>query len=504
MSGKIKLDHRSAGGSPASNGRAAQARPRMHEEPSANFQAAQTLFRQLYGEGKIHVWRAPARINILGEHVDYVSYLPTASLPFGSHEHEMVMLWRANDRGVVRGASLDQRFAPFAFAVPARSEFGAYSWQEYLCQQPPPAPDWSNYVKGAVFFAALQHGGTSGFDFVVASSIPPQGGSSSSSALVVLAGAAFREVNSIAYSPAELAQDSAQAEWFIGTRGGSLDHTTICLAQRHHALHLRYADQHTELVPLSTDDFRWVTFFSHAADKGRAIMLEYNQRVAVSRLLIPAIIESWKTDDRNLYSTWCDAVDFWKAGLRPIDLVGSLLKHCLPETISLTTVRDRYPQTFQQCEKEFPALVQERLTVPLKLRDRALHHFGEIQRVASAVQLLRRADNPVTTMHKLGELLNASHVSLRDLYEVCTPDVNSLWGILNSDSQVFGARLIGGGFGGNVLALTKLDNVEALIARVQENYYAPQQRDGRAERAVMVSTPGKGCAEVRIRNDKTT
>lgn len=458
----------------------------MREEPSANLQAARNLFRQLYGDGEIRVWRAPARINILGEHVDYVSYLPTASLPFGSHEHEMIMLFRANDQGVVRGASLDQRFAPFAFTVPARSEFGAQSWLEYLYQQSPPTPDWSNYVKGAVYFVALQHGASIGFDFVAASSIPPQGGSSSSSALVVLAGAAFREVNSIAYSPAELAQDSAQAEWFIGTRGGSLDHTTICWAKQHHALHLRYADQHTELVPLPREGFRWVTFFSHAADKGREIMLAYNERVVVSRLLIPAVLQQ-QFGDR------------WAAALqRNDDTQIEAMLYALPEALSLDDVRSNAPEAFAQCCLAFPALVQERPAVPLKLRDRALHHLTEAQRVASAVQLLRQAINSETTMRKLGELLNASHASLRDLYEVCTPAVNSLWEILNSDAQVFGARLIGGGFGGNVLALTAAENVEALIARVQENYYAPQQRNGRAEGAIMVSTPGEGSGEVRI------
>jgi galactokinase len=467
----------------------------MPEEHSTIFQTARNLFQQRYGDGDIRVWRAPARINILGEHVDYVSYLPTASLPFASHEHAMTMLFRANDRGSVRGASLDQRFASFEFAVPDRREFSASNWQEYLYQQLPPAPDWSNYVKGAVYFAAQQFGGATGFDFVIASSIPPQGGSSSSSALVVLAGAAFRAVNAIAYSARELAQDSAQAEWFIGTRGGSLDHTTICLAKPHHAIHLRYADQQTELIPLPAEGFRWVTFFTHAADKGREIMLEYNERVAVARLLIPAMIERWKTNDPNLYSTWRDEVDLWEAGVRPINGIQTILQQFLPETISLSDVREQDPTAFHQCEKEFPALVQERLTAPLKLRNRALHHIGEIRRVAFAVQLLRQEKNPDVTMRALGALLDATHVSLRDLYDVCTPDVNDLWEILHSHSKVFGARLIGGGFGGNVLVLTTTDHVEALITRVQVQYYGPRHRDGRAEGAVMVSTPGAGCEE---------
>src|SRR5690242_17788116 len=68
-----------------------------------------------YGDGPISIWRAPARINILGEHVDYVAYLPTASLPFASREHAMLMLYRAAPYKRVRGASMHAAYSPFAF-----------------------------------------------------------------------------------------------------------------------------------------------------------------------------------------------------------------------------------------------------------------------------------------------------------------------------------------------------------------------------------------------------
>ncbi|HEX4947191.1 MAG TPA: hypothetical protein VFZ34_11030, partial [Blastocatellia bacterium] len=378
-------------------------------------------------------------------------------------------------------------------------EFQRQHWDEYLYNQPTPAPHWSNYVKGAVFFAAWQQGISTGFDFVIASSIPPQGGSSSSSALVVLAGAAIREVNRIAYAKAELAQYSAQAEWFIGTRGGSLDHTTICLAERHHAIHLRYADQHTERVPLPADGYCWVTFFTHAADKGRGIMLEYNERAAVARLLIPAIIDEWKTKEPMLWSTWSNAVDFWKVGVRGLEGAQALLEYHLPETLTLVETSTRYPEAFQQCQRAFPALVQERLGKPLKVRDRALHHIGEIYRVEKAVQLLRSSEPAEEKMRQLGRWINASHESLRDLYDVSTPLVEQLRDLLQADSQVFGSRLIGGGFGGNLLALTTTDQAAALVARIQERYYATQQRNAGTEGAVMISTPGQGISIKRSR-----
>ena len=71
----------------------------------ARFVRLCSFFLELYGDGPVTLLRVPARINILGEHIDYVSYIPTASLPFGSREHDMVMLYRASETGRVRGAS---------------------------------------------------------------------------------------------------------------------------------------------------------------------------------------------------------------------------------------------------------------------------------------------------------------------------------------------------------------------------------------------------------------
>src|SRR5215813_2662137 len=107
-------------------------------------------FKELYGDGEVSVLRAPARINILGEHVDYVSYLPTASLAFGSREHEMLMLFRATEDGQVHGASMNEAFPPLSFAlndelVPDSHE---RSWESYVFDRPAPLPHWSNCIKG--------------------------------------------------------------------------------------------------------------------------------------------------------------------------------------------------------------------------------------------------------------------------------------------------------------------------------------------------------------------
>jgi galactokinase len=419
-------------------------------------------FKELYGDGEVSVLRAPARINIIGEHVDYVPGDSMASLCFASREHAMYMLFRASDEGVIRGASAIEKFPQFSFALDNENLETNQPWESVVFNRPAPAPHWGNYVKGAVNFARWKYGAdvARGFDFLIGSSIPPNSGASSSSALVTLAGAAIRQANHLMPDPRELALDSSQAEWFIGTRGGAMDHLAICLATPGNAIYISHSTQHTETIPMPDHRYRWITFFSHEANKGRELMLEYNERVAVSRIMIPALLR--------------EAAE-------------------IPETMTLDEFERRFPLAFRECEREFPVLVRERRARPLKLFDRSKHHAEESIRVKTMARLFL-ADHleDEERMREIGETLNQSHASLRDYYEVSTPEVENLVEIVTADPQVYGARLMGGGFGGNVLALTTAENTRALTRRAQNEFYAPRGRDGLGEGSVMVSTPGAG------------
>jgi galactokinase/CTP:molybdopterin cytidylyltransferase MocA len=445
-----------------------------------------TLFLDRYGDGAVSLLRAPARIGVLGEHIDYVSYLPTASLTFGSRERDALMLYRASGGPQVRVASTSSNYEPSSFSVLEDQVHTlglnvTSDWMSFLAEHGTPAPHWQNYIKAAVTFARGKFGEEikTGFDFALHSNIPAGGGASSSSALVVLGGAAIREINEISFSLEELARDSALAEWYIGTRGGSMDHITICLAQHARAVVIDYSTGQTRHVYLPDEPFQWITFFSKPADKGREIMIEYNERAAVSRLLIPAITGSLDTLDKAE------------------DLLSSL-----PETISMNTLRSDYLETFSDLERSFPALLNDTSRWPLQLRNRALHHLGEVRRVALATRILdsiqsrSTPESRLNAMAQLGKLLDESHASLRDLYNVSTKEVEDLVEIIRSHPGVLGARLMGGGFGGNVLALTTREHSDSLIKRVQKHYYDPQHRDGVREGSIMISTPGDGLRHI--------
>jgi galactokinase len=109
-----------------------------------------------------------------------------------------------------------------------------------------------------------------------------------------------------------------------------------------------------------------------------------------------------------------------------------------------------------------PARIDE---LPEPLRRRARHVFTENARVLEAVACLRTDD-----LDRLGALLDSSHASLRDDFEVSVPEVDRLVEIAQSDPDVFGARMTGGGFGGAIVAFARRGTGRAAAERIVAAY----------------------------------
>lgn len=112
------------------------------------------------------------------------------------------------------------------------------------------------------------------------------------------------------------------------------------------------------------------------------------------------------------------------------------------------------------------------------VRRRATHVVEEIERVRTAVAAIESGN-----LAGLGEVLRASHASLRDLFEVSVPPVDSLVDLLNSAiGTEGGARMTGGGFGGAVVAVLRADAVARVRAELEQGYRPP----GGAALAIMI------------------
>ena len=186
---------------------------------------ALAVFSARFGQGDVRLFRAPGRVNLIGEHTDYNhGYVMPMAL-----DKDIVFVVRPRADATVNLRNVDpERFPARNFAISAeipRSPLG----------------DWANYVKGAAQ-ALRQVAGRElcGADILASGQapwgVPAAAGLSSSSALTVVAALALAAFNGIDLPKLALARLCSEAEWYVGTRGGIMDQFISILAERDRAL----------------------------------------------------------------------------------------------------------------------------------------------------------------------------------------------------------------------------------------------------------------------------
>jgi galactokinase len=131
------------------------------------------------------------------------------------------------------------------------------------------------------------------------------------------------------------------------------------------------------------------------------------------------------------------------------------------QRLGVPTLRDLDVETFETRAEELPLL----------LRKRCRHVVCENDRTLRAAEALRRGtDQGGSDLAAFGQLMNESHASLRDLYEVSCDELDLMAALAQSQPGRYGARMTGAGFGGCVVALVDHDAVDAFCAAVAAIY----------------------------------
>ncbi len=397
-------------------------------------------FAARYGRAATALVRAPGRVNLIGEHTDY-NGLPV--LPFAIDREVHLAAAPRRDRTVTVASSGD-RFPPREYAL-----------EETI--DPGPSGDWANYHRAAAqgLIEELGAGALRGGDFLIAGDIPPGAGLSSSSALVVGSMLAMLAVNGRDMAAHLLADLAATAERYVGTHSGGMDQAVCLLAQPGHALHIDFFPLRTRPVAIPPGAGFVVCHSLVEAEKSGAARDAYNLRVRECRLAC-RIFDSVLDPDMPLANL---GELQRRAPQRPLDEWVNVLAAALPP---------------------FP---------PVLLR-RVRHVLTEAERVAAAEEALAAGD-----WTRLGALMNASHASCRDDYEISCDALDELVATARSNGAL-GARLTGAGFGGCTINLVRAADVERFVARMEETFY--RSRAGAAAREHCFPVVPSGGASVQL------
>ena len=283
--------------------------------------------------------------------------------------------------------------------------------------EPLPGKSWVNYPMGCFAWYVRQgHKFDQGLDILIWGNVPAGAGLSSSAALEVVAAFAANDYLGLNYNHTDFAKIGQLAEHeFAGVNCGIMDQFASSWGKKDHAIHLNCDTLEFEHVPVKLNGIKVVianTHSPHHLDSGA-----YNDRVAQCQLALEQ------------------------------------LRKVKPELKNLAELT----------EAEFEK-IESAITDPIAHK-RARHVVGEVQRTSDAVKALKAGD-----IEKFGKLMNASHVSLRDDYEVTGLQLDTMAEEAWKVPGVLGSRMTGGGFGGCTVSLVKDEAIELFKKQVGENY----------------------------------
>ncbi|MCZ4058933.1 galactokinase [Pantoea sp. LMR881] len=273
-------------------------------------------------------------------------------------------------------------------------------------------PMWANYVRGVVKHLQKRHADFGGVDMVISGNVPQGAGLSSSASLEVAVGTVLQQLYALPLDGAAIAVNGQEAEnQFVGCNCGIMDQLISALGQKDHAMLLDCRTLSTRPVSLP-DDVAVVIINSNF--RRSLVGSEYNTR-------------------RQQCET--GARFFEKQALRDVGLA-----------------------EFQAAESRLDPEVAKRVR----------HVLTENARTLEAAEALSRGD-----LKRMGELMAESHASMRDDFEITVPPIDTLVEIVKAEiGERGGVRMTGGGFGGCVVALIPLDQVDQVKAAVAAQYEA--------------------------------
>ncbi|XP_059609350.1 N-acetylgalactosamine kinase [Phlebotomus argentipes] len=420
--------------------------------------------------------RVPGRVNIIGEHIDYCGYpvLPMAI------EKNIILAVATTEDGI-----LQLKNAQNVLYKPFKCSIDSFKIEQSEGKR----PEWYNYflcgVRGALEEILASGGQPKGLMVAVSGSIPPASGLSSSSALVSAACLATMHANGQPLQKQLLATISATSERHIGTQGGGMDQAISFLARPGCAQFIEWNP--LTATPVNLPPQALFLIANSLTEANKAATSDFNQRVVECRLGCRLLAKmSGRTD-------WREVLQF--AHLQKLlgyslDEMESLAEECLSREVYS---RADLLAEFQVDATEFEECLltpNTRSSQLFRLRQRALHVFQEANRVMKFRQAAQLGD-----IDSLGELMRASHESLRVQYECSHQNLNDL--VAATARAGASGRLTGAGWGGCIVALChSIDQCDGAMQELRKYFAQRAEAEGRRfEDLVFITNPQRG-AEV--------
>ena len=358
-------------------------------------------FRERFGSAPQYITRAPGRVNLLGEHVDY---------------NDGFVMPAAIDRAtyVAFSSSSDEDSHIEAFDLHETVEFSSDSISHKKQSDGSLLPEWGLYPAGVAQILIDDGFEPEPINAIFASDVPRGSGLSSSASVEVAFLTAWQQLGGWSLEKMRRARLCQKAEIeYVGVNCGIMDQfASVC-------------GEENKILCLDCQSLDW-----------RTLNIPARVAIVIADTTVRRKLTSGGYNTRH---------DECEAALR-------FLEQKMPGVTSFRDVSitdlDRYSRL-----------------MPEEIAKRARHVISEIDRTIKAQAILEQGD-----IRAFGRLINETHASLRDFYEVSCPELDVMAAIAQSLEGCIGARLTGAGFGGCTVNLVDIDVSERFIQQLSDSY----------------------------------
>jgi galactokinase len=360
-----------------------------------------TIYKEKFGHTPAHIARAPGRVNLLGEHVDYNDgfVLPAAI------DRATYAAFSPTDalHSILLAADFDQQasFSPESIAAKTQADGS-------------PLPEWAHYPAGVMWSLMEENLSTPNMNAVFASDVPRGSGLSSSASVEMAFAIAWQTLGNWTLPAIQRALLGQKAEnKYVGVNSGIMDQfASACGVEN-------------KLLLLDCRSLEW-----------KIISLPEHVSIIIADTTVRRKLTSGEYNKRRAACE--EAVRLLQQDLS-----------------NIKSLRDVSVEDFNRLADKLPEEIEKR----------ARHVVEEIGRSNQAEALLEAGD-----VQSFGRLMNECHVSLRDLYEVSCPELNTMVNIAQPLEGCYGARLTGAGFGGCTVNLVANEHAGNFAQTLAQGY----------------------------------
>lgn len=455
------------------------------------------------GDEEVIIIRVPARINLLGTHIEHRGgFVNTLAID----KNLWCIAGKRKDRNIFMSDLKEKKYPEQLINIDEYLPEKRVEWIDFIRRVKITPGDWTNYIKAGVLYLQNRFSKINGVNLFFYGEIPPGAGLSSSSAMVVATMTSLINLYNLPVKKEELPEMCGEAEWYVGTRGGSGDHASMILGKENYITHIRFFPFIIEYIPFP-ENYKVICCNSLIEAKKSANAKDiFNERVATYIIGLKLIKKMFpEIKNRINYIR-----DINKENLGSNKAIYNILLN-IPETLKRDEIYeilkdkelDRIFETHKEPEKGYA--IRDVLLYGISecaradfcselLKNNKINEFGKLMYISHngdrVVKFFKNykktkwnyrvSDEYLKKLIEYSESDNEKERKKAEIYyqsgayRCSVEDVDFIVDLVKNIEGVKGAKITGAGLGGCVVILVEEKKIEKVLDILDKNYYKPR------------------------------